>query len=1482
MTETYTAGTLVYGGTYLIDDGTTMDAPVTVYSGANFEGGNSAAANSQAIAVNSGGAAGVYVTTPNGQFTNNADLTFASGSTALQFVYSNTVAPSAAAAPLLMTSASETFAPTNTVDVNVLCDNLSDGQYPLVKYATALGGNGFSALNLNLLPPHTSGYLSNNTANSSVDLVITNVDDPLTWSASGGSGTWNVGQSANWTGVQGDATTYRRSGPYIGPVGALGDNVIFNDTATGPSITVTLNTNVSPGSLTVNNTANTYTISGNGSIAGIGTFTKSGTGTLTLGTTNSFSGGVFLNGGTVIFNTLNELGAPNCLAPDNITFNGGTLQYNGNTDDISTRTVTFASGGATINTAGQNVNYADPVGNGGAGGLTKTGAGTLTLHGDLTYLGDTIVSEGTVDLGTNTVLTDSPVLVVDSGAVLDLTLDATNLTLNGNVAQALEGAGQVNALVTVPVLSIVSPSGGNGDATTLKINGGLAVNGGDLIMDVSATSNDVIAVTGNVDLSSGNVMLNVNGSLPFGNYPLITFTGTLSGSPSYLIVSGFNQAGAIATLTTSGKTVYLNIAVGATDHLVWQGNQENWDLNGEMDWLNGVTSWAYTNGDYVTFNDSNSGDTTAEIAGTLIPGSITVSNTAIPTYTFADNSGILDGSASSYLLKQGTGTLIVEVPNSGTGPTTISAGTLQIGGGSSSGSLGDISQGNVTNNGALVFAQGDGASHLVHGVVSGTGSLLVNAAATIALTNNNTYSGMTTISNGTLQVGGGAAAGSLGTDLSVLDNGSLVFDRAGAFTESYNVSGSGSFGSVGGGVMTLSGTLAYQGDTIISGGTIKLGANNQLPSTNSVAGSIGVLNMSGSTTSGTLDLNGNNVTVNAMVATNGEVAGTGGSRFNGIITNSSTTTTLTNVLLDLNTTNETFDGLIMDHGSTGAKTLLYVAGGTLTLDPTNESLWSGGMLISNASVSLGTGDANADALAPGTGPITLVGTNTTLILAGGQSGASETPTYNAGTNTIIVPAGQTASIYGPPRGVIGNNLLGGGTLYYYTTYVRGGVNGNWAGFTGTINITGNSSGGNWGFGLTNGLPNATLVFNTNVTFYAGSDYGGTYNNGSWPSGVPFQIGAVEGGNNNSCEIAGASTGNAGGANVTFEIGGLNTDSTYGGFITTDAIGLLKVGTGTLTLGGFLQTNYSNPSGFGTVTNIGYEETNEVLFTGDTTISNGVLALDAPVNLESNAVVTIASPTAELDASAMGYITNLTYLLPDGASNEPVVTGIFEVISNQTLAGIGTLKGTLQTDPGSTFNVGLPTGTFNVTGNASLAGAVNMDIDVADSPNNAELAASALSISNTATLVVTNIGPELTNGVTFTLFNHGVSGFASVTLPTGAYNYQWATNLAENGSITLITNGVVPPTIIIPTIPPRITGFSLSSRNVNITATNGVNGGTYYLLGSTNVATPVNQWTPLATNVVTASGGTESFSFNGTNVYSAGSPQLFLMLSSTNN
>ncbi len=177
-------------------------------------------------------------------------------------------------------------------------------------------------------------------------------------------------------------------------------------------------TNASSAAVQLQVGGNGQSTSYSGAVSGAGTLTKAGSGALTLTATNTFNGPVNFNGGLMQASALNRLGNGTLL-----NFNGGGLQFGG-VFDPSTRTMTFQSGGATLDTNGKDIILANSIGNGGSGGLTKTGSGTLTLNAPSTYTGDTIVSGGKLELApmgqiatTSDITTSDPMATfqVDSG-----------------------------------------------------------------------------------------------------------------------------------------------------------------------------------------------------------------------------------------------------------------------------------------------------------------------------------------------------------------------------------------------------------------------------------------------------------------------------------------------------------------------------------------------------------------------------------------------------------------------------------------------------------------------------------------------------------------------------------------------------------------------------------------------------------------------------------------------------------------------------------------------------------------------------------------------------------------------------------------------------------------------------------------------------------------------------------------------------------
>ncbi len=179
------------------------------------------------------------------------------------------------------------------------------------------------------------------------------------------------------------------------------------------------------------------------------------------------------------------------------------------------------------------------------------------------------------------------------------------------------------------------------------------------------------------------------------------------------------------------------------------------------------------------------------------------------------------------MTKTGSGTLILSGNNSYSGGTTIAAGTLQLGNDGASGSI----VGNVADNGTLAFDRSDVSTFA--GAISGTGALVQLGSGTTALTADNSYTGGTTISAGTLQLGDGGTSGSIVGN--VTNNGTLAFDRADTFTFGGAISGMGAVNQIGPGTTVLTADNSYSGPTNVEVGTLAAGAPDVF-SPNSVHG----------------------------------------------------------------------------------------------------------------------------------------------------------------------------------------------------------------------------------------------------------------------------------------------------------------------------------------------------------------------------------------------------------------------------------------------------------------------------------------------------------------------------------------------------------------------------------------------------------------------------------------------------------------------
>jgi fibronectin-binding autotransporter adhesin len=699
--------------------------------------------------------------------------------------------------------------------------------------------------------------------------------------------------------------------------------------------------------------------------------------------------------------------------------------------------------------------------------------------------------------------------------------------------------------------------------------------------------------------------------------------------------------------------------------------------------------------------------------------------------------------------------------NDNSGLTTINSGTVQVGNGSTSGSLGG---GNIVNNAALAFNLPD--SRTIAGQISGSGSLTVQAG-TVVLTANNSYSGSTTVS-GTVQVGNNTSTGSLGTG-PVTDNGAVIFKRTGVVTNAGAISGSGTLAVQGAVTVALAANNSYAGATTVDTGTLQVGIGG-------AAGTLGTAGTVTLTNGGTLAFNRSDSVTNAVtiLGTNGILAQvgpgslvitndandygatviTGGSlqlgngiNASGKLGRSSVTVTSPGDLVVNRPDAYNFSNAVSGSGS------VFYAGTTnhvTTLGVANT--YSGGTTISNSYVELlpqatvpavvGVQLVNQSGL--GSGTVTFLG-NSTLQLAASTQNDPDLGGSGNFSVPINVPAGQTVMIQTPGRFEFSSAVTGAGTINYGANYVRGNVSGNWSNFFGTLNVVSNSVNTNTAahdFRVfnANGFPNARMNLQSSALFWRGA------------ANAVVPIGEFSG---DELAFFGGTGGAEGGNAVTWLIGGLNTDGTYGGTSGgTVAIGIQKVGSGRLTFTGVNS------------------------YIGNTTVSNGILALAtnsvaANGDISSTPIITLAAPGS---LSVTGR-TDSTFSLGAAAV--------------QTLRGNGSVFGDLAVNGVGTLSPGFSVGTMNVFGNVSFGGGTyQVEANLAGTPTSDRVVAQNVDV-NTAVIIVTNLGPvALTNGTALQIFQASgtISGTpASVTggVPPGP-GAGWNTaNLTINGTITAV-------------------------------------------------------------------------------------------------
>jgi autotransporter-associated beta strand protein len=164
----------------------------------------------------------------------------------------------------------------------------------------------------------------------------------------------------------------------------------------------------------------------------------------------------------------------------------------------------------------------------------------------------------------------------------------------------------------------------------------------------------------------------------------------------------------------------------------------------------------------------------------------------------------------------------------------------------------------------------DNTSTTFSGTISGTGGLTKIGSGTWVLTGNNTYSGPTTITAGTLQLGNGGTSGSIFGN--VINNANFAVNRSDTFTFGGVISGTGAFQQNGTGITVLTAVNTYSGPTLVNAGTlvvsgsiansaVTVGAGAMLAGTGTVGATTiasgGIFAPGATSTPGTMTIQGN-------------------------------------------------------------------------------------------------------------------------------------------------------------------------------------------------------------------------------------------------------------------------------------------------------------------------------------------------------------------------------------------------------------------------------------------------------------------------------------------------------------------------------------------------------------------------------------------------------------------------------------------------
>ncbi|WP_440613834.1 autotransporter-associated beta strand repeat-containing protein [Candidatus Pelagibacter sp. HIMB1748] len=771
------------------------------------------------------------------------------------------------------------------------------------------------------------------------------------------------------------------------------------------SDTIASLTGTSTGSIDLQNTTLTIDQDTNTTYAGVITdstgtssVVKSGTGTLTLSGTNSYSGNTTINAGNLSVSADNNLGsAPGSADADNIIFNGGGLIITSGVTFDSNRGVTM-TGAGTINTASSTTSNIQGVIT-GSGALTKSGDGTLTLSATNTNTGDITISAGTLDVQGQLESGNYDGAIANSGTF------TINSSSNQTLAGVISGTGALN-------------KSGSGTLTlsgTNTYSGSTTITNGTISVSSSA---NLGATPGSAD--GDNIIFNGGTLSATNDFTLGANKGiTLTGNGTIEVTSS-NTMTFDGIITDSG-----NLTKSGSGTLVLGGANQN---DGTITVNAGILEIS----DQYSLGSSSGGTVVADGASLKITDAITITNESLT----LNGNGVSNGGALQAANTSGTITLSGSATTLGSDTTiNIDDGNLTFGGRLTAGA----------NNYDLTITGGDGTIRPSGGLVLNSGTLTMSATGTFFAENSSTYSGGTTVTAGAIQYGNNDA---FGTGDITMTGGKFYTSDAGDFTidENLNLQGSITLGNSGdsntitfSGTNTLTGNTTASIDSAVSMAAIDDGSNTY----NLIKSGNGTLTLTGSNGyDGTTTISAGTLTVTGTLDNNTAVTVSSGATYD--VDASDTVASIEgagNIEIASSQTltagdgnDKTLSGVISGSGG-----LTKAGSGTQTLSGTNT--YTGATTVSAGTLTVTGSLSNTTAVSVASGAVYDVDASDTVASITGagniEIASSQTLTFGDGNNKTL--SGVISGSGGLTKAGSGTQTLSGNNTFSGSTTINAGT-----------------------------------------------------------------------------------------------------------------------------------------------------------------------------------------------------------------------------------------------------------------------------------------------------------------------------------------------------------------------------------------------------------------------------------------------------------